>query len=95
MTADKRLQVFTRVEVAMYSSESIGRVVSLWLLPESPLERAYPGGYASGSWQRIHTLPPLRKFNDIEQAIHIYATTQGWGKYEVFGYILFEGDTDG
>ena len=90
MTVDNRVQVLTRVESAMYPFKSNVRVVSLWLFPE-----AIPGKLTVRDWHCIHTLPPLRKENDIERAIRVYAITRGWGKYDVFGYISFLGDTDG
>ena len=94
-TEEGALQILTRVET--YSVDDTDRAtVSLWLLPKSRLQRPYPGGYAGGSWQRIHTLPPLREEgDDIERAIRAYAITQGWERYNVYGHIQIEGDTDG
>ena len=44
--------------------------------------------------RRVHTIPPMSR-EDVCAALHVYATTQGWGKYEVSGLFIFKGDTDG
>jgi len=52
---------------------------------------AVPGGVRL---RRVHTIPPMSK-EDVYAALHVYATTQGWGKYDVAGKYGCMGDTDG